>query len=266
MDFDLSQIDVPFRMQPGLRRIPNDQVRLTPLAPATALYAEKKAVVDAGQSRHQLPGFDPTAALDAISALATRSGIDPELTAGPLELAFEEDLAILDGTTGTVPWLCVCVPSHWAPEDKLGLDFADIHRPVADNAALLSAARHLVSLVTGGGAWERFVWTLTPSPRHDQHPRRHPRTSWDVGAGDEAVARQCHLRVERQFFIPVGRGTVQAVFGIHVMLQPLELALATAGAARRLHDALASMSPAVLAYRNLDAAREPLLRWLAARG
>ena len=33
----------------------------------------------------------------------------------------------------------------------------------------------------------------------------------------------------------------------------------------RVHDALASMTPAVLAYRNLSAARSRLLEWLAAR-
>ena len=49
------------------------------------------------------------------------------------------------------------------------------------------------------------------------------------------------------------------------MLQPLAVAVDTAAKATRLHDALASMSPAVLAYKNLAPAREPLLRWLAAR-
>ena len=34
--------------------------------------------------------------------------------------------------------------------------------------------------------------------------------------------------------------------------------------AGRVHDALASMSPAVLAYRGLTEVQAPLLRWLAA--
>ena len=38
-----------------------------------------------------------------------------------------------------------------------------------------------------------------------------------------------------------------------------------AAKAERLHDAVASMSDAVLAYRNLTPAREPLLGWLADR-
>ncbi len=31
-------------------------------------------------------------------------------------LAFEEDFAVVDGVRGTIPWLAVALPSHWAPE------------------------------------------------------------------------------------------------------------------------------------------------------
>jgi hypothetical protein len=55
------------------------------------------------------------------------------------------------------------------------------------------------------------------------------------------------------------------VFSIRVMLQPLVQAVQAPGAAARLHDSLASMSQAVLDYKNLGAARAPLLRWLAAQ-
>lgn len=264
MDFDLNQIAVPFRMQPGLRRLDPGLPQLTPLDPASALYAEKRAVLEAGQSRHAIAGFDSGPALAAIGA-AAGWGSASAATPMPLELAFEEDFAVLDGATGTLPWLCVCTPSHWAPEDKLGLDFAAVHRPVADNAALIAATQQLVALATSGDCWERFVWTISPSGRHDQHPRRHPRTPWPAAADPQAFARQCWLRAERQTFLPVGQGTRQAVFTIRVMLQPLADAVRPAGSARRLHDALASMSPAVLEYKNLGGAREPLLRWLGSQ-
>ena len=250
MDFDLSQIAVPFRMQPGLRRVTPQEVRLTPLDAGSALYAEKRAVLDAGQSRHVLPGFDPEPALGAIGAACP-------------ELAFQEDFAVLDGATGTLPWLCVCVPSHWAPEDKLGLDFAAVHQPVADNSALIAASQQLVALATSGECWERFVWTISPSPRYDQHPRRHTRTPWPPTDDPEAFANQCWLRAERQVFFPVGQGTRQAVFAIRVMLQPLAQAVQRPGAPLRLRDSLSSMSQAVLDYKNLGPARDRLLRWLA---
>jgi hypothetical protein len=173
--FDLTRIAVPFRMQPGLQRLPAGARHLTPLAPASPLWQEKQRVVAAGASRLAVPGFDAGPATAAILAQARAEGLEAH---EPVELAFEEDFAVLDGCDGTLPWLCVCVPSHWAPEDKLGLPFAAVHAPVANNRALLAAGDHLVQLVTGGERFERSVWTLTPSGRYDQHPRRHPRAPW----------------------------------------------------------------------------------------
>jgi hypothetical protein len=170
---------------------------------------------------------------------------------------------VLDGDTGTLPWLCVCAPSHWAPEDKLGQALAAVHAPVADNARLQAASRQLVALVTEGGHWERHVWSLSPSPRHDQHPRRHPPTPWPTTSDPLAFAQACWLRTERQTFFPVGGGTCQSIFTIRVQLQPLPLAVDSSDRARRLHDSLASMSDAVLAYKGLAPARERLLQWLA---
>lgn len=262
MAFALSRIAVPFRMQPGLQRLADDARQLTPLQPGSALWQEKKRVLESGASRLAVPGFDAQPAIAAILAQARAEGIT---AAEPIELAFEEDFAVLDGATSTLPWLCVCVPSHWAPEEKLGLPFAAVHAPVADNQAILAAGQQLVRLVTGGERFERFVWTLTPSGRHDQHPGRHPRTPWPELADPEAFARQCFLRAERQTFFPVPAAPGQAVFTIRVMLQPLVEAVASRADALRLHDALASMSEAVLAYKNLAPARDRLLAWLAAR-
>ncbi|MCG2592625.1 DUF3445 domain-containing protein [Ramlibacter sp. XY19] len=259
--FDLLSIALPFRMQPGLQRMAQGR-HLTPLAPGSALWHEKKQVVDAGASRLCVPGFDPG---PAIAAILRRAGAEGLAAGEPIELAFEQDFAVLDGASTTLPWLCVCAPSHWAPEEKLGLPFTAVHAPVADNQLLLGAARHLAQTVTNGGEWERSVWTISPSGRHDQHPQRHPRTPWPDDEGD-AFAQRLFLRAERQTFFPIGEGSGQAVFTIHVMLQPLAEAVATPAHAQRLHAALATMSDAVLAYKGLTPARERLLAWLQARG
>jgi hypothetical protein len=262
VDFDLSRIAAPFRMQPGLQRLAPGARQLTPLVAGSPLWREKKEVVDAHASRLCVDGFDPQPALRAIAAQAAREGL---VAKGPPELAFEADFAVLEGQGGTLPWLSVCVPSHWAPEDKLGLPFASVHAPVADNQMLLAAGRQLVQLVTSGERFERFVWTVTPSGRFDQHPRRHARAPWPQETDPALFARQCFLRVERQTFFPVDEVPGQAVFTIRVMLQPLAEASSAPEDARRLHDALASMSEPVLAYKNLAPARDRLLAWLADR-
>ena len=124
-------------------------------------------------------------------------------------------------------------------------------------------------LVTGDDRWERFVWTVSPDPRLHQHPA-HSDAVWpEPTAGDEradadALAAMASLRSERQTFVPIA-GSGRAVFTILVESAPLVDVVTSADAARRLHDAIASMSPAVLAYRRLDRARDRLLAWLAAR-
>ena len=180
-----------------------------------------------------------------------------------LSLAFEEDFAVIDGATATLPWLAVCLPSRWAPAEKIGRHFAEVHAPVADNALLLEASDRLARLVTGNDRWERFVWTLSADPRLHQHPGRG-RVEWPDPADAEGIAAAASLRHEHQTFLPVA-GTGQAVFTIRVASEPLDVALRTRDDASRLHDAVASMSAAVLAYRGLAPARDRLLEALRRR-
>jgi hypothetical protein len=184
--------------------------------------------------------------------------------AGLLSLAFEDDLALVDGRDGTLPWMAVVLPSHWAPEEKVGRHFADVHQPVADNRLIVNAAQPLVQLVTAGERWERFVWTITGHARLHAHPERMEAERWPATAEPEAIARWAWWRTERQSFWPVPGGD-QAMFTIRVQVTPLAQALSSAEQLKAVRDALHSMSDAVLAYRGLQAVREPLLAWLDGR-
>ena len=226
---------------------------------------------------------DPAAGVDAHAPLlgwSIRNGLpvgdgDPAIGAllvglpraqraiALLCLAFEQDFAVLDGDTATVPWLAVCLPSRWAPADKLGRHFAEIHAPIADSAMLTAASASLARLVTGAERWQRFVWTISADPHLNQHPAQGA-TLWPAGIDADAIAAQASFRSERQTFIPIA-GSRRAIFTIHVESVPLVAAVTTGDAAQRLHDALVSMSAAVLAYRGLTDARDPLLAWLATR-
>ncbi|MES2099358.1 MAG: heme-dependent oxidative N-demethylase subunit alpha family protein [Pseudomonadota bacterium] len=181
---------------------------------------------------------------------------------GLLSLALAEDFAVIDGATARIPWLAVCLPSRWAPEEKVGRHFAEVHTPVADNSLLITAADHLARLVTGADHWERFVWTLTAEPRLMQHPRHVPPAAWPPALDADALAAHASFRTEHQTFIPLPEAR-QAVFTIGVESRPLIEAIDSPARARQLHDALASMSDAVLAYRGLTDARGRLLAWLA---
>ena len=183
--------------------------------------------------------------------------------AGLVSLAFEEDLAVLDGTSGCVPWMAVCLPSFWVPSEKIGLHFTAIHAPVADNTLLMQQAARRIDQVTQGGAHERFVWTLTSHALLDAHPVRAARRPWPAHLSPQALMQCTSFRHERQTFLPLPSSR-QAVFTIRVRVQPLPEALDTLpGLAERLHHALGTMSEAVLAYRGLTPVRGMLLEGLA---
>ena len=312
MAFDFEHaVSAPFRMQPGLRRLPPGATQTTPNRPGSRHQREKLAVLMSwpDEALLTLPDFDAKPALRALLSQAALEHPDalqwspgterlharwlgwsadwagdvrdegsplPELglclarlapewrLPALLALSLEEDLAVVDGRTATLPWLAVALPSHWAPPEKIGKHFREVHAPVADNTVLLAAGEHLMRLATGAERWERFVWNITYHPRLNHHPRALDPAGWaaDLRAAD--VPAQAWFRTERQTFIPVA-GHSQAVFTIQVQVQPLAEALAHADQARALHDALASMSPAVLAYRELDRPRDALLAWLDAR-
>ncbi len=305
-DFDTA-VSAPFRMQPGLRRVPARAAQLTPLAPGARHQREKLAVLSAYASQALLvrDGFDAMPALHALCVHAAAEhpqafvwdgerasapllrmsvqraaveqlgagsfGLGDEVArclqqlapswrlAGLLSLAFAEDFAIVDGSDGSIPWLAVALPSHWAPEEKIGRHFAEVHAPVADNSLVVGASAALTRMVTGSDRWERFVWNVTAHPRLHAHPLHCDPARWATTAVQDAW-----WRTERQSFIAVP-GQRQAVFTIHVELEPLAAAIDTAQRATQLHAAVASMSPAVLAYRGLAGVRQALLDWLDAR-
>ena len=206
------------------------------------------------------PAGDGPAAIGACLRVLAREWRLPAL----LSLAFAEDFAVIDAASGRIPWLAVCLPSHWAPEDKVGRHFAEVHAPVADNAVLIAAGSRLLRLVTGPERWERFVWTIARSPGLHQHPRHVDLAPWPIDVDAASLVAQAFFRTERQTFIPMPAQR-QAIFTIHVETHPLARALAAPADARQVHDALASMSRSVLAYRGLTGARERLLQWLMER-
>ena len=179
-------------------------------------------------------------------------------------LAFAEDFAAIDGHDATIPWIAACLPSHWAPQVKVGRHFTEVHQPVADNTLLLRASEGLMRMVCGAERWERFVWNVTRHPRLNAHPDSVDDSPWEPDAFADTEAPLAWWRTERQTFVPVGDGR-HAMFTIAVDTQPLAQAIDTPQRARQLHDAVASMSDAVLGYRSLSDVRGPLLAWLQAR-
>jgi hypothetical protein len=261
-------VSSPFRMQPGLQRLPAAPPLFLRDALADA-YAEARRGLLRAQAPLALVGRADPAVLGAIAqAYAHQTGVALPAEAQALALGMQEDFVVLrdepDGMRTRL--LAVCFPSSWNPAEKLGLDFTAIHAPVADNTLLQAGARGIVDMAFRQAPMLRHVWLLTPDGGLSQHPEA-PRRRWDdvlSGPADTGLLERVFFRVERQTTLPLpalGHG----VFFIRVMVCPLAQVLRVApGRAGELHAALSSMSDAVVAYRGMGAARARLLDALRA--
>jgi len=84
-----------------------------------------------------------------------------------LSLAFAEDFAIVDARDGTIPWLAVALPSVWAPEEKVGRHFAEVHAPVADNRLVVNASD--IDLGVAGDEVEHLLQVIRRHRKGTQH-------------------------------------------------------------------------------------------------
>jgi hypothetical protein len=258
-------IDVPFRIAPGMRRLDQRQI----------FVRDERASVYQQQKRERLPhALKGQADQSVINALAQTYEEQTDCVLTPnvedLSLGMQEDFVILhdEPSEGFVArFLSVCYPSNWTPASKLGLNFAAIHAPVADNEMLLKAAQGIESIAFRQTSVERFVWLLSPTSDLAQDPdvRVDRWAQWvkqDHGSPDNMLKQVC-FRVERQTTLPLP-ALKRAVFLIRLFVCPLDEVLRVQpGRASQLHAALASMSDAVLAYRGMHLARERLCAALA---
>ena len=141
-----------------------------------------------------------TLALEAPHVLveaARDTGARDELDA--LARALPEDFCVLCAgvnDAGSTALIDVRFPSGWRPERLAGADFEHIHRPVPGFPGTARAAQSMVRTMVERGPFVRFVWTMCPEDRLDQHPEVRSSSRWD-GAHD------VWLRVERQITVPL---------------------------------------------------------------
>ncbi|MGK0189685.1 MAG: hypothetical protein ACI9R3_005502 [Verrucomicrobiales bacterium] len=148
---------------------------------------------------------------------------------------------------------CVCFPSNWSLEEKLGRPMVAIHSPVPDlNDDLGRQIDGFLSKIKPGISWERSNWGLAATAQLNLHPELPwPRLHSDVTADD------VWLRIEWQSLValPVSGGVL---FGIRLQIVPLREVMQSAELARRLNLALTTMSAETLRYKGFAQCRERL--------
>jgi len=282
-------VTTPFRMRPNLEK-------LDPVAPAlllqdelAAVYQRERERVIATHRERAMVGNANEAALDAILCLAAspaarervgvraadgtqQDGSASHLTPHPsplpqgergknVALAIQEDFVILKHHEGALrtEYLSVCFPSRWDPREKLGLDFAAIHAPVADNQMLQAAGPNIMTMAFMKQPMLRHVWLIVPAASLDQHPEKNQAWWSEALADPSPLLPRLFFRIERQTTWPLPH-LQRAVFFIRLMMSPLVDVLNTVpGRAAELAASLRSMTAAIVAYRGMTEALPRLL-------
>lgn len=188
----------------------------------------------------------------------------PPAASTPAELArllgerWEPDFLLLSREHATFKLVCgcVCFPSSWALEEKIGHPIEHIHHVVpALNSTIGRQIQSFLEKIKPGVSWTRSNWGLSRSPELNQHPnRKTPRL-------DESVSlEEVYFRVEEQSLVllPSTRGIL---FGIRIKVFPLSRYIRTEESLK-LAQALETMPEPMAAYKGLASARPRLIALL----
>jgi len=197
--------------------------------------------------------------------------INPRLSPSPsperklfhLGRVWEPDFLLLQADDQGVIRLwggCVCFPSSWALERKMGCPLTEIHGPVPGlNQALNHRIDNFLKGMRPGIAWMRVNWGMSRSVELNQHPARHlARLEADVPLSE------IWFRVEHQALVRLPE-TNGILFGIRIANHALSEVRQNKPVAQRLFHHLKTMPEDLARYKNLDTARPTILDYLSVK-
>ncbi len=263
--------DADYRFQFGVS--PCDAAEFfAPTAESAKILAERGAWLDA--DANQYAGLQPDGddvLLEAVELATGWRSIPNEVGRGhsgfelcmALGRHWEPDFVLLlpDGQNEfRMVGGCVCFPSSWRLNDKLGQPLEAIHGPVPGlNQSLGKPINEFLRRLKHGQSQGRSNWGLSRSPELNQHPDRAlPLLAPPVELTD------VFLRIERQILIALPR-TGGVLFGIRLEIVNLSDLSRNSDAARGLTRALRTMPEDVAAYKNLTSVRDHLASQLEAQ-
>ncbi len=239
-------------------------------AEGVTILAGRARWLDADPARYLAAAGVPEAVTRSLRQFAeaeTQLSLDSighsEDAAGLLEQLgrrWEPDFLLLSPTDSGAFVLragCVCFPSGWALEEKLGRPLEEIHGVVPGlNAAIGAKIHQFLARLKPDAGWFRSNWGLSSSPERNQHPARAV-NQLSAATPPESV----WLRVEHQVLTGLAGGGV--LFGIRLENVPLTEIHGDDALRRGLQRALATMPWEMARYKNLTAIMPALLDYLA---
>jgi dimethylamine monooxygenase subunit A len=225
------------------------------------LLAERRKWLAENPERYaaSLPEAQPIVA--EVAQLARSVGIQSLSNIVELGGAWEPDLLVLGGEPNAQPRLvagCVCFPSSWSLEEKIGHPLDVIHKPVATlNEQFASPIQQFMARMKPHTSWERINWGLSRSPDLNQHPaRKLPRLDADVSL------EEVFFRAEYQSLVSLPQSN-GVLFGIRLVIEPMTSLRERPDFTEGLTRALRTMPEPIAQYKGFATARERIISLLA---
>lgn len=182
-----------------------------------------------------------------------------------LACQIQEDLAVVqveaDGRDRLTA-LHLCFPNHWSAQEKLGGNFAAVHRPVPGMEKISARSRRLLQSLTQRGPFVRFAWGLATDTRLNHHPDRaegFPNDSVWRGRTFQSDHPELYLRIERQVTTCLP-GADAFIFSIRTYFE--DVRLWEKERRLKLVSAIETMNEDTLRYKGIAASRDEILSWL----
>lgn len=197
-----------------------------------------------------------------VGAAAGNPAFDVE---DALALSMAEDMTVVhvdrERRANRLEFVHVCFPSLWDPSAKLGLDFAAVHKPVADSERLQAAGMDLMAMCSQRGPFIRWAWGLHTDDGLNHHPLTGHVPSSSATATPTELAASTWLRLERQILLSMPEYD-RVVFLIGVFVYPLTVLADRPDDRAALASTIRSMGPDALSYKSLVDRGDRLLSWL----
>ena len=226
-----------------------------------SLLAERRKWLSETPDRYAASLPESELILSEVSQLAHSAGIRASPNILDLGRNWEPDLLILRVEPNAQPRLvagCVCFPSSWSLEEKMGHPLDFIHKPVATlNEQFASPIQQFLARMKPDTSWERINWGLSRSPELNQHPaRKLPRLDSSVAVSE------VFFRAEYQSLVSLPN-SAGVLFGIRLVIEPLEKLRSDSTFVEGLSRALRSIPEPIAQYKGLATARERIISLLA---
>lgn len=231
------------------------------------ILAERRKWLAADEARYLAVLPEAKEPLEEAAAVGISSGTlarDQSAVGPPADLlrvlgqSWEPDFLVLGREPEAVRLVagCVCFPSSWSLDEKIGKPIEAIHGIVpALNATIGTQIRTFLERIKPGVSWTRNNWGLSRSPEWNQHPTRNtPRLDEGVGLNE------VFFRVEEQSLVALPKSN-GILFGIRLKVIPLA-GYEGSSEGLKLAELLETMPEPMAQYKGLSRARLRIAQYL----